>query len=495
MSSAHASAGPSLAGRFAAAIALTIGFYVLALVLAVGLLAFAIVPWLTSAPQNIFLSFTALFLGSSILIAIVPRRIRFEAPGPKITPAQEPRLFGLVGEEARAAAEPLPDDVYLTMEANAAVAQVGRRRRVLIVGIPLLHILSERQLRGVLAHEFGHYSGGDTRLGPWIYRTRETIGRTIARLSDDDGDESWSQKLVRQPFIWYGRAFLRITATISRRQEFAADAYAVRRVGRATHVAALRQVHAYAPAFDGYWAEEVMPVLQSGRRPPIAEGFRRFIAAEPVADAAQAHLQRELEEGETDPYDSHPSLPERIAAVDGMDDGEPDESARAIGLLTDPADADRRALSHVVPQASAFRPVAWNDVGVEVYVARAEEMTAEFRRVLDGVTVGGLPEAVADIPRLAELIRGPDDDPGVAVDIVAGVLGDGVLLALHAAGWTVEAPPAEPVSARRGDEGLIPHAAVYALRARELPSEEWRQLVERLDVAGLPLGEPAHATA
>ena len=37
--------GPSLAGRFAAAIALTIAFYVLAITIAGGLLAVAILPW------------------------------------------------------------------------------------------------------------------------------------------------------------------------------------------------------------------------------------------------------------------------------------------------------------------------------------------------------------------------------------------------------------------------------------------------------------------
>jgi Zn-dependent protease with chaperone function len=56
---------------------------------------------------------------------------------------------------------------------------------VLIIGLPLLHLLSERGFRGVLAHEFGHYAGGDTRLGPWIWRTRETIGRTIDKLTDE----------------------------------------------------------------------------------------------------------------------------------------------------------------------------------------------------------------------------------------------------------------------------------------------------------------------
>ena len=38
---------------------------------------------------------------------------------------------------------------------------------------------------------------------------------------------------VRVPFIWYGNAFLRITAAIWRREEFAADPCAARPVGRA----------------------------------------------------------------------------------------------------------------------------------------------------------------------------------------------------------------------------------------------------------------------
>ncbi len=51
--SAAPPAGPSLAGRFAAAIALTIGFYVLALAIAGGLLAVAILPWVLGGSGNI----------------------------------------------------------------------------------------------------------------------------------------------------------------------------------------------------------------------------------------------------------------------------------------------------------------------------------------------------------------------------------------------------------------------------------------------------------
>src|SRR3954468_21320682 len=96
-STAPRSAGPSLAGRFAAAVALTIGFYVLAIVLAVGFIALAIVPWVVGPVHaNVFLTLALLVVGGSIFTAIVPRRLHFSAPGPKVTAAAQPELFALV---------------------------------------------------------------------------------------------------------------------------------------------------------------------------------------------------------------------------------------------------------------------------------------------------------------------------------------------------------------------------------------------------------------
>jgi heat shock protein HtpX len=76
--------GPSLAGRFAAAIALTVAFYVLALAIAAGLLAVAILPWVWGH-GNPFVSITGLVLGCTILVAIVPRGGRFTPPGVRVT--------------------------------------------------------------------------------------------------------------------------------------------------------------------------------------------------------------------------------------------------------------------------------------------------------------------------------------------------------------------------------------------------------------------------
>src|SRR3954454_1134950 len=215
-STAESSTGPSLKGRIAAAIALTVAFYLLALVIGLGLISLPILGAM-GGWFNLWVTITALFLGGSILWAIVPRRNRFHPPGLKLTDQDAPGLLAMIREEAAAVDEKAPDDVYMTMEVNAAVTQASGGRRVLIVGLPLMQMLTERELRGVIAHEFGHYRGGDLKAGPLIFRTRQAIVRTVDQLSEDDGDESWTQKLVRLPFIWYGKAFMRITAAISRR--------------------------------------------------------------------------------------------------------------------------------------------------------------------------------------------------------------------------------------------------------------------------------------
>jgi Zn-dependent protease with chaperone function len=91
-------------------------------------------------------------------------------------------------------------------------------RRVMGIGVGVLALLSTAELEGVLAHEFGHYLGGETRLGGFLYRTRASIGRVLEHLGGS---------VLAKPFAWYGNLFLRLTHGLSRRQELAADAHAV----------------------------------------------------------------------------------------------------------------------------------------------------------------------------------------------------------------------------------------------------------------------------
>jgi heat shock protein HtpX len=488
--------GPSLAWRLTAAIALTIGFYTLAIVIAAALLAVAILPWVLRGSSNLWVTLTCFVLGVTILVAIFPRRQKFEPHGVRVTPESQPRLLAMIEEESRTTGARAPGEVYATLEVNAGVTQV-RGTRIMVVGVPLLHILSERGLRGVIAHEFGHYAGGDTRLGPWVWRTYDGVARTIDYLTDDDGDEGWTQKAVRLPFIWYGRAFMRITAAIKRRQEFAADQMAAASAGRDSYIEALRRLHAYGPSFGAYWENEVAAVLSAGRRPPVVAGFSTYLRSDMIDRAAGEFLEQQLQE-KTDRYDSHPSLGERIEALQVCPPGDADDSPPALSLLREPETLERDLVAALVhPEAAELPELAWDDVGREVYLERARALCAEHGEVLGDATVADLAKLAQELGPIAGRLqeREPELPPEAAPDFAATLLAEALLVALAGAGWTVEAGLAEPVTARRGDERLNPYEVVATLREDDVAAAGWRERASLLGISELPLRAPAEAKA
>ena len=137
--------------------------------------------------------------GGLILWSIIPRPDRFVPPGPRLGEEDQPRLFQVIREVAEQTGQAMPADVFLVFDMNAWVAQRGGvmgigSARVMGLGIPLLQYLTLPELKAVLAHEFGHYHGGDTKVGPWIYKTRAAIGRTVEYLDAKAG-------LLYKPFL------------------------------------------------------------------------------------------------------------------------------------------------------------------------------------------------------------------------------------------------------------------------------------------------------
>jgi heat shock protein HtpX len=488
--------GPSLKWRLAAAVGLTIGFYTLAILIAAALLAVAVLPWVLNGSNNLWVTFTCFVLGVTILVAIFPRRNRFQPHGVRVTKDDQPRLLAMIDEEARTTGARAPDEVYATLEVNASVTE-ARGRRIMMIGVPLLHITSERGMRGIIAHEFGHYAGGDTRLGPWVWRTYDGVARTIDYLTDDDGDDGWTQRAVRQPFIWYGNAFMRITAAIKRRQEFAADQMAARSAGRDAFTEALRRIHAYGPSFDAYWENEVAAVLRAGRRPPVVHGFGEYLRSDMIDKASREFLEAQMKE-ETDRYDSHPSLSERLAALEACEPGAPDDSRSALELLREPETLEREMLAELVhPDAAELPPLKWDEVADEVYLARARGMRAEYGDLLGDAKVADLAGMAQDIGRLAGALqdREPELPVEAAPNFAATLLAESLLAALADDGWTVEAGLAEPVHASRGDEKVAPYDVVAELHESGPAAGAWRERAAELGIADLPLVATAAAKA
>ena len=78
----------------------------------------------------------------------------------------EPVLFAFVDRLCEVVAAPKPERIEVDYELNASASFSGgmaglfRSKLVLTIGVPLAAGLSVRQLTGVLAHEFGHFSQG-----------------------------------------------------------------------------------------------------------------------------------------------------------------------------------------------------------------------------------------------------------------------------------------------------------------------------------------------
>src|SRR5882672_7506745 len=186
---------PSIARRAVLAIVLMVGFYLLALAIVCGLLFIPYAEIMYANRLHFKLAAVCIIGALAILWSVLPRFDKFEAPGPSLTRAQHPRLFDQLEGIAQSTGQVMPSEVYLVPDVNAWVSQRGGimgfgSRRVMGLGLPLMRMLTCSRFRAVLAHEFGHYYGGDTRLGPWIYKTRNAIIRTVTSLSGKGGQGS-----------------------------------------------------------------------------------------------------------------------------------------------------------------------------------------------------------------------------------------------------------------------------------------------------------------
>ena len=482
----------SVASRAALALILMAGFYVLALAIVIGLFSVPYLLWTARLWGTWKLALFCVIGGAIVLWSIVPRPDRFAPPGPLLGPNAQPALLAAIRSVAEATRQQMPAEVYLVDDVNAWVAQRGGimgfgSRRVMGLGLPLLQMVTARQLRAVLAHEFGHFYGGDTRLGPWVYKTREAIGRTLDNLAEHS-------EALQIPFQMYGALFLRLTHAVSRQQELTADALAVRVVGAQPLAEGLRVTHVGGAAFEAYWSQEVAPVLEKGFRPPITEGLGRFMSVGAVEDSMAKLLDAVMEEEEGDPYDTHPPLRERLAALHVSESARASSSdPRAVTLVEDVPSLEAALITHAAgpEKASTLEDIGWEEIGARVLRPSWGRAVTENPKAFEGVTVGGFPEVASRLTDFARSLKRqwgePRDEDHLkrkGLWFLAAALGD----TLAEAGWSVESLPGEPYRLRRGGDTVEPLTEVESLVEGRASPEDWRARAAAWGVAEADLG-------
>lgn len=499
---------PSLQGRAALAVALLIGFYLLAIGIAVGLLYIPYAEWVYATRVTARILIFCVGGAIAILRGILPRRDRFDPPGPIITAAEQPRLFAVVKEAAAATNQAMPAEVYLVPEVNAFVAQRGgvmgfASRRVMGVGLPLLDSLTIGQFRAVVAHEFGHYYGGDTKLGPWIYKTRAAIIRTLESLGRHSGG------LLQKPFVWYGTAFSRLTLAISRRQEYVADELAARACGVRNLSQALIALERSGTAFGFFMHQEFVGVVGAGFRPPLVEGFAHFRSVPRISSRLDEHVSKEMETGEAGPYDTHPALKQRLAALAELTAIEPaSESAadeeRAITLVADLPKVEAVLVQSMLKSgAPALASIGWEDVPSRILTTQWAKVTQQSLPGLDGLTPTIFPEIAtrlaSDPDALARQLGVYNaNEAELSRARAEGILGAALCVVLNERRQRapddilLTAPPGEPVVFRIGRDpaGVIiePFSVLDSLKQGALSSVDWIERCRETGIAAEDLG-------
>ncbi|GAA4595899.1 M48 family metallopeptidase [Planotetraspora phitsanulokensis] len=431
--------------RAALAFGLLAGFYVLvAAVLGVAAVFDVVaVQHLSSGALKIAIVLTLAALALLRGLILVNRRRPHTEPGVAVGREQEPALWRTVEELAEVVRTRPPDEIRLVAEVNAAVSEdtswlglrAGRRR--MYIGMPLLMALSADEMRAVLGHELGHYSGAHTRLGGTVYRGRIAVLAAVQSL----GNHAWIQKI----FFAYAKLFLRVSQTVSRKQELEADEFAVTIAGRDAAGNALRKVHGTDDVWNMFIERYVGMTGMAGSRPAnLFGGFHALVNAH-VTEIAQADGAGE----ETSPYDSHPSLRERLGAIAVLPDRPRALDSRpALVLLRDPAVA-ANALEQTfwTDEALRLRPLPWDEmVATGMYVARNEEPVHDLSVAGQRVVGAREPFLDAALEALArnqsaalydELVRlNWQQSPTLVANVLARAI-EGVLISHGKARWTL----------------------------------------------------------
>jgi heat shock protein HtpX len=227
-------------GHTTTVIALTLSSIVLLLILALA----AYVSWLVVAGSGWLRWPGAVFL-AGVLWCVRPRIPKLADDVTQLDRDAAPRLWALVDEVARLVGVPSPAILGVDADYNAYVTAVGwRRRRALVIGLPMWDCSAVPARLAVLGHELGHLAHRDLHRGSVTHAARMASGQIARLLMPDVFDRRDRQRavgafglalVVRQllalPAVAAYRALTRLIMRSRQRAEYLADLAGARVAG------------------------------------------------------------------------------------------------------------------------------------------------------------------------------------------------------------------------------------------------------------------------
>lgn len=229
--------------------------------------------------------------------------------GPVLARSDAPLLFSTVDEVARRLAVKPPGQIRLTYLPCCGVV-AWEQSRALILGLPLLRVLTLAELRAILAHELAHLARGDATRAARSVRFVEGLRQALHHSAGRE--HGLLGRLARVCFRWSAR----LIGPIARGQECRADRSAAAIAGGSAAASALVKVALVQPLFREV-LEHYDP--EDPEAPNLYAFFRMFWYRLP-ADVHSAMRLQVLANGTGAHDPAHPPLPDRLSLLQSYPD-------------------------------------------------------------------------------------------------------------------------------------------------------------------------------
>jgi Zn-dependent protease with chaperone function len=307
----------------------------------------------------IYFALVLVFMVIGSLIAIgraIFTRVKDVLPGRELSRTDAPDLWALVEQVANKLEVAPVETIQLTPDALIGVTEKGNilkkirgtGKRKLLLGMGGLAELTQVQLAGILAHEYGHFSNRDTAGGNLAHQVYASLNNMALRLI-----KSGSARLYNPVWLFilgYQRIFLRVTLGASRLQEILADRYAAAAYGSENFIDGLLNHIHQSIAFPLMADSELKSAFATNRTIvnlydlPLSPDLAKTLDSK-FAEAVHRTTSK---------YDSHPSPQERIRLV------------KALNIPNSPAYENSRSAMELFPNPEQLQ----------------REMTAEISRLI-----------------------------------------------------------------------------------------------------------------
>lgn len=256
-----------------------------------------------------------LLIPLAILVFLILKATRVKMPPPqgvKITAAEAPDLFAMLKDIRKRLRGPKVQAVYITNDFNAYMSWRGAgifgRRSVLGLGLPLLRALSREEVMAVVAHEYGHLAGAHGKMSAWVYRVRITWLQLSEAFSEGAG-----AFVFKRFFNWYGPWFNAYSFVLARDDEYRADRAAAAIATPEVAARALMRAVVETQRHNAFWERLFKAARHEPQVFPHARMANHFV--QPMADREADDVLRRAMSAKTDIHDTHPSLSDRLKAL------------------------------------------------------------------------------------------------------------------------------------------------------------------------------------